>query len=111
MTRFRRTGFARLSKSDSPEYPMPWFRHHFYCEACDGTWLAEAAQIGEADCPFCGTRDALPYRSDDRTRVIEQHAGKFVVFELSKKAGGNADYRRLRSFATRAAAAAFVAGR
>jgi len=45
---------------------MPWFRHHYHCEACAGSWLAEAEVIVEADCPFCRAYDVAPYRSEDR---------------------------------------------
>ena len=43
---------------------MPWLRHHYYCETCDGTWFAEAEVAIEAECKFCGARDVFPYRSD-----------------------------------------------
>ena len=48
---------------------MPWLRHHFYCEGCDGTWLVEAEVAITADCPFCSARDLFPYRSDGRAAV------------------------------------------
>ena len=44
---------------------MAWFRHHYYCDACDGTWLAHTSVYQEDDCPFCQARDKLPYRTDD----------------------------------------------
>jgi hypothetical protein len=53
---------------------MPWFRNHYYCESCDGTWLAETEVVIEADCPFCGERDRFPYKSDDRTRRARRAA-------------------------------------
>ena len=45
---------------------MPAVRHHFHCEACEGTWAAEAeAEIAvTADCPFCTARDIFAYRSE-----------------------------------------------
>ena len=43
---------------------MPWFRHHYYCEACDGTWFAETEVAVTADCPFCQARDVFAYRSE-----------------------------------------------
>jgi len=54
---------------------MPWLRHHYYCEACDGTWLVEAEIAAEADCRFCGAHDVFPYRSDDPDRVRADAAG------------------------------------
>ena len=47
---------------------MALLRHHYYCEACDGTWFAEAEVAIEADCKFCGARDVFPYRSDKGRR-------------------------------------------
>ena len=44
---------------------MPWFRHHFHCVACEGAWLCEHSAEMVADCPYCGARDAFPYKSDD----------------------------------------------
>jgi hypothetical protein len=56
--------FASLEPSDSlGDSPMP--RHHFHCEACEGTWFAEAEVAETADCPFCRSRDVFAYRSDD----------------------------------------------
>jgi len=49
---------------------MPWLRHHFYCEGCDGTWLVEADVAISGDCPFCSARDLFPYRSDGETAVM-----------------------------------------
>jgi hypothetical protein len=47
---------------------MP-FRHHYYCDACDGTWLVEAEVAIEGDCPFCRAHDVFPYRSDEGARA------------------------------------------
>jgi len=47
---------------------MARLRHHYYCEACDGTWFAEAEAAIEAECKFCGARDVFPYRSDKGAR-------------------------------------------
>ncbi len=88
---------------------MPWFRHHYSCESCDGSWLAEAELVIDGDCPFCGARDTAPYKSDDWSLVIEPERDKFVVLQLSKSARQQPDYRRRRAFATRAQAEAFAA--
>jgi len=90
---------------------MPWFRHHYSCETCDGHWLAEAAFVVEGDCPFCGARDSFPYKSDDRTMFIEKQRKKFVVLEACRTTGNEPDYRKRQSFATRAEAEAFLANR
>ena len=46
---------------------MPAARHHFHCEACEGTWVAEVEieEVVTADCPFCAARDVFAYRSDE----------------------------------------------
>lgn len=90
---------------------MSWFRHHYICESCDGSWLGEAVLMVESDCPFCGVRDHFPYKSDDWSLVVEPARGKFVVLETVKSARHPPDYRRRKSFRTRAQAEAFVRGR
>ena len=86
---------------------MAWFRHHFHCEACAGSWLVEAEETIEADCPFCGAHDVFAYKSDDRSIVVEQHHQLYVVLEAMKQAE-RGDYRKVKSFATRAKADAFA---
>ena len=63
---------------------MPWMRHHYYCEACDGTWLVEAELAVEGDCPFCRTRDVLPYRSDDREPADAAAVAKRLAATMRK---------------------------
>jgi hypothetical protein len=87
---------------------MAWFRHHFHCEACAGSWLAEAEETIESDCPFCGTHDVFAYKSDDRSIVVEQHHQLYVVLEAMKTAGRGSETRKVKSFATRAKADAFA---
>ena len=48
---------------------MTWFRNHYVCTVCEGHWLAEAAEVQDADCPHCRAYDVVPYRSDDLTRI------------------------------------------
>jgi hypothetical protein len=88
---------------------MTWFRHHYYCEGCDGTWLGEMELVIESDCPFCGARDMVPYKSDDRTCIVEQRGDKFVVLECRKSAASGPDYLVRGRFSSRATAEAFVA--
>ena len=90
---------------------MSWFRHHYHCEACEGSWLAEHEEIVQSDCPFCGVRDVFAYKSDDRSIVIEEHRQLFVVLEAMKTAERRSEYRRLKAFPSRATADAFAARR
>jgi len=90
---------------------MSWFRHHFHCEACQGAWRAEAEEIVQSDCPFCGARDVFAYKSDDRSIIIEDHRQLFVVLEAMKSAARRGEYRRLKAFPSREKAAAFAAKR
>jgi hypothetical protein len=55
-------------------------RLHYYCDSCDGTWLAEAEVMVEADCLFCGVRDVFPYKSDNG----RAGRAKLAVFEGAK---------------------------
>ena len=87
---------------------MAWFRHYFSCDGCDGTWLVEAAAADVADCPFCGARDSFPYRSEDRTLLIEQEGAAFVVLACANTTSSEPDYRRLRRFTELAKAQAFL---
>ena len=73
-------------------------------------WPRRSAAV-EADCPFCRERDVFPYKSDDRTVVIEEHQQLFVVLEAMKSASRHGDYRKLKSFPTRDKAEAFISGR
>jgi hypothetical protein len=88
---------------------MSWFRHHYYCESCDGTWLAETELVVEDDCPYCGAPDKFPYKSDNRTHIVEQRGDKFVVLECRKSVEFGPDYRVRGRFPSRATAEAFVA--
>jgi hypothetical protein len=95
---------------------MPWFRNHYVCIACDGHWLAEHAQAqdADADCPFCRAYGVTPYKSDDRTRIVAPQGGAeggFVVLECTQVGAQGPDDRPLGRFASRAAAAAFLAAR
>ena len=89
---------------------MAWFRHHFSCDGCDGSWLIEAAIVEIADCPFCGTRDVFPYRNEDCTLVIEQSSGGYVVL-ADRGRDGEPDYRQVGTFDSRQEAQNFIAAR
>lgn len=90
---------------------MSWFRHHFHCEACAASWLAEAEEIVQSDCPFCGNRDVFAYKSDDRSIVIEDHGQLFVVLEAMKTAERRGEVRKVKTFPSRAKADSFAAKR
>jgi hypothetical protein len=90
---------------------MPWFRHHYYCEGCDGTWMAQAAVMVEGDCPFCGARDVFAYRSEDWTLLVEQSGDKFAVLESLSSADRAPSYGRRKTFPNRAQAEAYLASR
>ncbi len=89
---------------------MAWFRNHYVCTACEAHWLAERPAAVEDDCPFCRAYDVVPYKSDDWTRVVEPKGDAFVVLECAEVKTAP-DYRAVGSFASRAAARAFVAER
>jgi hypothetical protein len=64
-TRFRRKNRVSFAgDSFLRRRAMPWFRNHYYCESCDGTWLVETELVIEGDCPFCEARDVFPYKND-----------------------------------------------
>ena len=90
---------------------MAWFRHHYYCAACDGTWLVHGSVYAEDDCPFCHAHDNLPYRTDDWTLVIEQDVDGFVVLASPDTAEDDPDYRAVAVFPSREAAQAYLASR
>lgn len=87
---------------------MPWFRHHFHCVACEGSWHCEHSVEITDDCPHCGARDAFPYKSEDHSVLVEPAAGGFVVLAC---AGAEPDYSELGRFPSREAAQAFLAAR
>jgi len=70
---------------------MPAVRHHFHCEACEGTWVAEAeVEIAvTADCPFCEARDVFAYRSEGKGARHEDPAkiAKRLAAKLRRAAG------------------------
>ena len=65
--------------------PMPWFRHHFHCVACEGSWLCEHTAELVADCPHCCARDTFPYKSDDWSEKVESPAAVTVTRAAPEK--------------------------
>lgn len=90
---------------------MPWFRHHYHCESCQGSWIAEASAAIEGDCRFCGARDVAPYRSVDRTVIVERQGKEFVVLACAETAVTAPDDTPLGRFASRGEALAFAKSR
>lgn len=90
---------------------MAWFRHHYHCESCSGSWLAEAAAVVESDCRFCGARDVAPYKSDDRTVIVERRGAEFVVLACAETAVSTPEDTPLGRFASRDEALAFAKSR
>jgi len=64
---------------------MSWFRLHYHCESCRGSWLAEGELVIEADCLYCESRDVHPYKSDDRSATVEPHEKLLVVLDAMKR--------------------------
>lgn len=77
---------------------MPWFRHHFSCAGCDGSWLVEAEIVEFADCPFCAARDVFPYRREDRAGIAAQEDKALVLLSAAKTTSSEPNARRLRRF-------------
>jgi len=76
---------------------MSWTRHHFHCEACDGTWLVEE-DVVTADCPFCAARDVFAYRTEIRGDAAELAKTLAATMRkaAAKPAPRAAEKRRLR---------------
>jgi hypothetical protein len=87
---------------------MAWFRNHYLCERCDGTWTDERSCMCDDDCPRCGARHMSPYKSDDLTDIIERDGDKFVVLWSPETAEHDPDYRELGAFPTRQQAETFL---
>lgn len=90
---------------------MPWFRHHYHCQSCDGGWMAEGAEAIEANCRFCGARDVAPWKSIDRTVIVERLGAEFVVLACAETAVLSPDDTPLGRFASRDEALAFAKSR
>jgi len=75
-----------------------WTRHHFHCEACEGTWLVEE-DIVIADCPFCEARDIFAYRSESKgadAAALAKDLAATMRKAVAKPAPRAAEKRRLK---------------
>ncbi len=76
---------------------------------------AEHDAAHDEHCPFCRAYDVTPYRSEDRSVIVEPQGGAqgeiFVVLECAAVTTHGPDDRPLGRFPTRAAALAFRAAR
>ena len=88
---------------------MAWFCNYYICERCDTPWTDEWSCTCDDDCPQCGSRHYSPFKSDDLTYVVEQDGERFIVLWSPETAEDDPDYCELESFATREAAAEWLA--
>jgi predicted nucleic acid-binding Zn-ribbon protein len=88
---------------------MAWYRNYYECDRCGHEWEDEWSCMCDDDCPSCGARHMTPYDSDERTEVIEEEQGEFVVLWSPETAGHDPDYRELGRFPTREEAERFLA--
>lgn len=87
---------------------MAWFLNHCRCDECGETWDDEWSCTCDDDCPSCGSRHMSPYDSDDRTLIIEDYNGRFVVLRSADAAEDSPEYREVAEFRTLKRAEAFV---
>jgi hypothetical protein len=84
---------------------MSWFRNHYHCPHCRGSWTSEWSATCDDDCPHCGARHMSPTSSDDLTDVIEAaDDGTFVVKRSPPSAEHHPDYVAIGRFRSHAAA-------
>lgn len=88
---------------------MAWYRNYYECARCGYEWEDEWSCMCDDDCPDCGARHMEPYDSDERTEIISEEDGQFVVLWSPETAEHDADYRELGRFGTRAEAEKFLA--
>ena len=88
---------------------MAWFLNFYKCDECDRRWTDDWSCTCDDECPYCGTRDMSPYKSEDLTELIEQEGGEFVALRSPETAEDKPNYRELGRFPTRAKAEEFLA--
>lgn len=87
---------------------MPWFRNHYRCARCHGTWSDEWSATCDDDCPLCGARHMSPTTSEDLTvTTVERNDGRFATLRSADSAEHSPDYEEV--FPSPEAAAALVA--
>jgi hypothetical protein len=89
---------------------MAWFRNHYDCDRCGGSWSDEWSCTCDDDCPACGARHMSPTESEDLMAVVDARWGVFAVLESPPTAEHTPDYAMVAAFTTRAEAEAFARG-
>jgi hypothetical protein len=88
---------------------MAWFLNLYKCDECKRRWTDDWSCMCDDECPYYGTRDMSPYKSEDLTELIEQEGGEFVVLLSPETAEDKPDYRELGRFPTRTKTEEFLA--
>ncbi|HEY7578636.1 MAG TPA: hypothetical protein VH855_13665 [Acetobacteraceae bacterium] len=87
---------------------MAWFLNQYVRETCEGKWEDGWSATCDDDCPRCGARHMVPYRSIDLTEIIVEDDDTFVVLRSPDAAEDSPDYDVVTRFATREEAEAFL---
>ncbi len=87
---------------------MAWFINFYRCERCSRVWRDEWSCTCDDDCPHCGARHMSPFKSEDRTELIEQDGNEFIVMRSPDSAEHDPDYEEVGRFATRVQAEQFL---
>lgn len=87
---------------------MAWYRNHYECYRCGGTWEDEWSCACDDECPHCEARDATPVESDDLTFIIVEEDHYFAVLKSPDEAEHHPDYREVIRFLSRDFAEAYV---
>jgi hypothetical protein len=87
---------------------MAWFLNRYVCEECDCEWEDEWSAMCDDDCPHCGSRHMTPYDSIDRSEIIREDEGKFLVYASRDSAEDRPDYVLVAIFSRRGDAEQFI---
>jgi hypothetical protein len=87
---------------------MAWYRNHYDCDRCGGSWTDEWSATCDDDCPHCGARHMSPTESDDLTAIVEYQPRlrSYVVLRSARTADYYPHYWRAGTFVTAVAATA-----
>jgi hypothetical protein len=89
---------------------MGWFLNRYVCEECDCEWVDEWSATCDDDCPHCGSRHMTPYYSIDRSEIIEEYEGKFLVYVSHDSSEDRPDYKLVARFSRRKDAEQLING-